>query len=436
MEIPGVILASGLKRVEPDSRRRRRLLRDGTIRAVGQWYVTAEAPADLLALLILGVRPTCLDAAALHGLWVPLASGVHAYRPRAVESPVPAPQVLQLRRRADPVSGELVSLPEPADEAQRRATQPVVLHRPRMRTWPDDDPVPDLLLALDHAARCLPTVKAAILIESAMNQRKLTRPQLVQLLEGLPQKLRIPLSRVRSDAQSGTETAVRWWLEERCVRVRSQVQLAPRVELICWWEPTGSSNATADASMTILLSTARTDGATSRWHPVGTGSPGSPGNRCSCSGNRPSACCGRCCVGASIARCSVPDRRCWPGDGRDGGCCAGWPMAAGGGYIASLRCQGPVRDMGQGWRGCREGLPGGPGDDDGAPHRWWDAPCRSACGRASDQPFGSVMDSTSSAESSCSSVSSPRSTKPSAITASRTGTRSATACLAIFAADS
>src|SRR5699024_11585273 len=42
-----------------------------------------------------------------------------AYRPRAVESPVPAPQVLQLRRRVDPVSGELVPLPEPADEAQR-----------------------------------------------------------------------------------------------------------------------------------------------------------------------------------------------------------------------------------------------------------------------------------------------------------------------------
>lgn len=231
MEIPGVIRASGLKRVEPDSRRRRRMLRDGTIRAAGQWYVTAEAHADLVALLALGVRPTCLDAAALHGLWVPLASGVHAYRPRAVESPVPAPQVLQLRRRVDPVSGELVPLPEPADEAQRRATQPVVLHRPRMRTWPDDDPVPDLLRALDHAARCLPTVKAAILIESAMNQRKLPRPQLVQLLEGLPQKQRIPLSRVRSDAQSGTETAVRWWLEERCVKVRSQVQLAPRIRV-------------------------------------------------------------------------------------------------------------------------------------------------------------------------------------------------------------
>ena len=51
-----------------------------------------------------------------------------------------------------------------------------------------------------------------------------------------------------------------------------------------------------------------------------------------------------------------------------------------------------------------------------------------------DQAFGAVMDSTSRASSSCASVSSPRSRKPSAITASRTEMRSATACLAIFAA--
>lgn len=231
MEIKGVILASGLKRVEPDRRRRHRLLHDGTIRAVGQWYVSAEAPADLLALLSLGVRPTCLDAAALYGLWVPLARGVHAFRPRAVGAPVPAPLAVQIRRRVDPESGELVPLPEPVDEERPRPPEPVVLHRPRLRTWPDDDPVPDLLLVLDHAARCLPTVKAAILIESALNQGKLTRPGLSQLLEGLPQKHRTPLSRVRSDAQSGTETAVRWWLEGRSVRVRTQVQLAPRIRV-------------------------------------------------------------------------------------------------------------------------------------------------------------------------------------------------------------
>lgn len=234
MKIPGVILASELKRVEPDPRRRRRWLREGTIRAVGQWYVTAEAPEDLVALLALDVRPTCLDAAALHGLWVPLASGVHVFRPRAVEYPAPVPRVLQLRRRIDPERGELVPLPEPVEGMPRRVPQPLVLHRPRLRTWPDDDPVPDLQQTLDHAARCLPTFKAAILIESALNQGKVSGTELARLLEGLPRTVRTPLSRVRSDAQSGTETAVRWWLEGRCVRVRSQVRLAPgtRVDLL------------------------------------------------------------------------------------------------------------------------------------------------------------------------------------------------------------
>ena len=52
-----------------------------------------------------------------------------------------------------------------------------------------------------------------------------------------------------------------------------------------------------------------------------------------------------------------------------------------------------------------------------------------------DQP-GCVIESTSSALSSCSSVTSPRSTKPRSMTASRTVMPLATACLAIFAAAS
>lgn len=234
MKIQGVILKSELSSVEPNLRRRRAWLRDGTVRSAGQWYVTSEAPDDLVALLELGVRPTCLDAAALHGLWVPLADGVHAYRPRAVEVSTSTPHLMQIRRHVDPETKQLVPLPESAAGAPRRKPQPLVLHGPRIRAWGGADPVPDIIQALDHAARCMPAVKAAILIESALNQGKLSTAGLEQLLGKLPQRYRSPLSRVRYDAQSGTETAVRWWLEERCVRVRSQVQLAPgiRVDLL------------------------------------------------------------------------------------------------------------------------------------------------------------------------------------------------------------
>lgn len=234
MQIQGVLLKTQLPSIEPDPRRRRAWLRDGTIRAVGQWYVTSEAPEDLVAVLALGVRPTCLDAAALHGLWVPIEKGVHVYRPRALESPTPVPRVMQIRRHIDPVTKELVPLPEPPAGAPRRRPQPVVLHAPRVRSWVGDDPVPDIFQTLDHAARCLPALKAAILIESSLHQGSLGADDLARLLAGLPQRYRFPLARVRSDAQSGTETAVRWWLEERCVRVRSQVQLLPdvRVDLL------------------------------------------------------------------------------------------------------------------------------------------------------------------------------------------------------------
>lgn len=234
MRIRGVLLKTELPRVTPDPAHRRAQLRAGRIRPVGQWYVTDEAPQDLVDLLALGVRPTCLDAAALHGLWVPIGKGVHAFRPREVKAQPPVPRLLPIRRRIDPDSGELVPLPSPVEGGPRREPQELFLHSPRLRAWPGNDPVPDIHLTLDHAVRCLPTLKAAILIESALNRGALDGRGLRSLLDGLPQRARGALSRVRSDAQSGTETAVRWWLEERCVRVRSQAQLLPgiRVDLL------------------------------------------------------------------------------------------------------------------------------------------------------------------------------------------------------------
>lgn len=234
MRVRGVVHRTGLSRVEPDPDRRRALLRSGKIRAVDQWYVTEEAPEDLLALLELGVRPTCLDAAALHGLWVPKAGGVHAYRPRRVRARPDAPRLTQIRRLHDAESGELVPIPASTVGLSGQEVHPLILHAPSLRAWDSDDPVPDIIRTLDHAARCQSTVNAAILIESALNRRCLSSKELDRLLAGLPQRKRHPLARVRADAQSGTETAVRWWLEERRVRVRSQARLLPdvRVDLL------------------------------------------------------------------------------------------------------------------------------------------------------------------------------------------------------------
>lgn len=96
-------------------------------------------------------------------------------------------------------------------------------HGRGLRCWPDTDPVADLPLALDHAARCLSAPEAAILFESALHRRKLSMDAVARCVSGLPRNLRTPFSRLSSRAESGTETAVRWWLESLRVTVVPQV---------------------------------------------------------------------------------------------------------------------------------------------------------------------------------------------------------------------
>ena len=130
MQIPGIIHRSDLRTVGIDEAARRRFLRRGLMQRVDCWYVRSTAPANLVALLEQGVRPTCVNAARHHGLWIPLHAGEHVYRPRVL-----------------PESGRPTSL---------------VLHGSEMRSWPDRDPVAELELALEHAGRCLPVRDAAI----------------------------------------------------------------------------------------------------------------------------------------------------------------------------------------------------------------------------------------------------------------------------------
>lgn len=189
----------------------RRWVRTGAVTTVAQWYIRSNAPAGLIALLELGLRPTCLDAASLHGIWTPLHEGTHVFRPRR---PLSDPALTgrtahPLRRRRS----EIIT----SEEAQG-----LVLHRPLLTAWPDHDPVPDLELVLVHAAHCLPIRKAAVLFESAIHRGKLTLADAKAIVASLPVRLRRPLSRLRPDAESGTETLVRWWLESRRLQVTPQ----------------------------------------------------------------------------------------------------------------------------------------------------------------------------------------------------------------------
>ncbi len=190
----------------------RRWLRQGAMTSLQPWYMTEAAPAGITRLLSLGVRPTCLDGASLHGLWTPPHPGTHVFRPRRrPDDPALAgARALPVRRR----EGQVVTLGKSED---------LVLHRPVLRSWPDDEPVPALSLVLTHAAHCLPVEKSAVLFESALHRRLLSRRDAEQILATLPQRIRRPLQRIRADAESGTETMVRWWLESRGYPVRPQM---------------------------------------------------------------------------------------------------------------------------------------------------------------------------------------------------------------------
>lgn len=212
MQIPGIahrseLLVQGVTRADLA-----RWQRHGTVRSLQPWYLTEEAPEDLVNLLRIGMRPTCLDAAALHGLWVPLHTGTHVYRPRALELPpeLGTVRAVPVRRRRD-------------GSASPSAPQNLVPHGPALRSWPDREPVPDVELVLEHAGRCLPTEKAAVLMESALHRGVLSLTAVQRIVASLPHDARRALSRVRGDAESGTETTVRWWFESRGVKVRSQV---------------------------------------------------------------------------------------------------------------------------------------------------------------------------------------------------------------------
>lgn len=211
MEIPGIIHRSTLQAKGVSRRRRQSWLASGAMRSVPPWYITPEAPPDIVVLLEHGMRPTCLDAASLHGLWVPVHEGTHVFRPRSTSSRGDLEKVLAApirRRRGEPLAD--------------RDPQPLVLHRTELRSWVDDHPVPDLGIALEHAGRCLPTVKAAVLFESALHRRLPSRRDADRVIALLPQRFGRPLGRIRGDAESGTETMVRWWLEARRIPVRSQ----------------------------------------------------------------------------------------------------------------------------------------------------------------------------------------------------------------------
>lgn len=161
------------------------------------WYASANADREAMKAIQLGGRLGCLSGCQRHGLWIPPNAGSHIVYG---EGCTPA------RRRS---SMHFADAPQP-----------------KTAIWP-------LLDCLDHVVHRHSTETSLIVLESALNLKLVTRADVRRLL--LPYLTRgDAIGRHLSCAESGSETRVRLFLQQRQVRVRPQVAIAGvgRVDLL------------------------------------------------------------------------------------------------------------------------------------------------------------------------------------------------------------
>lgn len=158
------------------------------------WYATPSATPRAVRALRLGMRLTCTDALALHGLWIPVSDSrrLHVYGRRTGRSAALLPQGVQA-------------------------------HRPFASVWPERDPVASIPLAAEHMLRCQDPESAAVLLESAVTTGALAPQEVDRLLEGAGYRRRRMIGELSAASESGTETKVARWLRRRGHTVEQQV---------------------------------------------------------------------------------------------------------------------------------------------------------------------------------------------------------------------
>lgn len=160
----------------------------GEVLRVGRYYVSPDAPQEIRAALAEGLRPTCATAAEQHGLWVPPVAGVHVY-------------------------------------SRRGSTHPGFVGHGWHHRWPEDSAVASPQLALRHAMGCLDPLDVGIIVDSALHQGLLGAQQVRDLAEGAPRGVARVLARACGQAQSGTESKARLFMQLHNVTVTPQVEI-------------------------------------------------------------------------------------------------------------------------------------------------------------------------------------------------------------------
>lgn len=165
-----------------------RVIASGRLIRAGRYYVTPDTVEGVRAALAAGVRPTCVTAAEVHGLWVPPVAGRHVYT-----------------RRGSPGVGWVGHGWHPS--------------------WPESDPIASPGLLLRHAIRCLDPLEVGILADSALHEGLLDQDAVAALAATAPRGVRRVLERASGTAESGTESKVRLFLLLHNVSVTPQVQI-------------------------------------------------------------------------------------------------------------------------------------------------------------------------------------------------------------------
>ncbi|OYO18405.1 hypothetical protein CGZ93_15595 [Enemella dayhoffiae] len=198
----GVLSAAQLRRVGVDHRETQDLVRRGVLSRVRRgWYRGGSYVSDpVLRAVRAGGALTCLPALKLAGLWTPTHHQVHVRRPEALTGPLP---------------------------------KGVVDCRPSGRRPPVHRAVDPIGMSLLCAGRCRSTHEFVVLLDSALDKKKLTRTELEHLLADEPRAIRRALQHV-DRAESGTETLVRLRLRSRGIKLRPQAVIPGigRVDLL------------------------------------------------------------------------------------------------------------------------------------------------------------------------------------------------------------
>lgn len=160
----------------------------GEVARAGRYYVTPDTPPEIREALAHGMRPTCVTAAREHGLWLPPGRGHHVY-------------------------------------VRRSAVGPGWVGHGWHQRWPEEAPVASPRLLLEHALTCLDPLDVGILADSALHQELVSADDVADLANVAPRGVARVLTRASGEAQSGTESKVRLFLQLQNVTVTPQAHI-------------------------------------------------------------------------------------------------------------------------------------------------------------------------------------------------------------------